>query len=151
MKKYRKKEVRKVLKKIYQELVQIREQLQAIQSYIKCISKENKDIPNYIPLSSGIKPPDKQPAKKANSIMNGTIEFGKTLIEHQFEELDAAIEDCIRKLRDETTGTGVRVLIAEFEELMLLRTKILTQKVINDQRADLICKKYKYKPVDGMQ
>ena len=52
----------------------------------------------------------------------------------QIQELDNLIENCIKKIRDETTGTGLRVFIAEFEELMFLRTKLLTQMVMADQQ-----------------
>ncbi len=60
----------------------------------------------------------------------------------QIKELDDAIEECIQRFSNETTGTGVKVLIAEFEELMLLKTKLLTQMVIADQQVKHICKRY---------
>lgn len=61
----------------------------------------------------------------------------------QIEAMDKLLEDCIKRFRDETTGTGLRVLIAEFEELMLARTKLLTQMVIKGQqeRQKWFCKK----------
>lgn len=60
----------------------------------------------------------------------------------QIKELDDAIGECIQKFRDETTGTGIKVLIAEFEELMYLRTKLLTQIVIANQQIEHTRKRY---------
>lgn len=68
----------------------------------------------------------------------------------QIEELDDAIEECIQRFSNETTGTGVKVLIAEFEELMLLKTKLLTQMVIADQQVKHICKRFGYEPKPKM-
>ncbi len=66
------------------------------------------------------------------------------IMTQQIDELDNLIEECIKKFRDSTTGTDLRILIAEFEELMFLKTKILTQMVIRDQRIKHICKKYQH-------
>ena len=70
----------------------------------------------------------------------------KSGVKTQMEVLDDAIEECIQRFKDETTGTGIRVLIVEFEELILLRTKLLTQMVIADQQVKHIFKRYKYQP-----
>ncbi len=64
----------------------------------------------------------------------------------QIKELDDALNDCIQRFRDETTGMGVRVLIAEFEELMVLRVELLTQMVIADQRVKHVCRRFGYEP-----
>ncbi len=81
--------------------------------------------------------------------MNEACELGG--VKTQIEELDDAIEECIQRLKDETTGTGIRVLIVEFEELIFLRTKLLTQMVIADQQVKHIFKRYKYQPKEKMR
>lgn len=60
----------------------------------------------------------------------------------QMEEIDRILEGCIQRFRDAKRGTELRVLIAEYEELMFLRTKLLTQIVMAEQQAKHISEKY---------
>lgn len=60
----------------------------------------------------------------------------------QMEEIDHILEKCIQRFRDAKRGTELRVLIAEYEELMFLRTKLLTQIVMAEQQAKHISEQY---------
>lgn len=47
--------------------------------------------------------------------------------------LDEELNNCIQKLRDATFGYEVRTFITEYEELMLRKSSMITQKFVRDQ------------------
>lgn len=46
--------------------------------------------------------------------------------------LDEELNNCIQKLRDATFGYEVRTFITEYEELMLRKSSMITQKFVRD-------------------
>lgn len=43
------------------------------------------------------------------------------------EAIDEALDACIKKLRNATTGHEVRIFVSEYEELMLKKSKEVTR------------------------
>lgn len=52
-------------------------------------------------------------------------------------DIDNAIEKCIQKFRDAKTGTQVKTFIAEYEELMFLKTKLLTRQIMEEPKNNI--------------
>lgn len=51
----------------------------------------------------------------------------------KIEQLDAAIEKSIEKLKNATTGTETKLAILEYEDLMLLREKLFLELVLKER------------------
>ncbi len=49
-------------------------------------------------------------------------------------EIDQSLQECIQKFRDAKTGTQVKTFVSEFEELMFMKTTLLTKKIMDEQR-----------------
>lgn len=50
------------------------------------------------------------------------------------KEIDIALDECIKKLRNATTGNEVRTFITEYEELMFKKSDEVTRRALHKSK-----------------
>jgi len=66
-----------------------------------------------------------------SSLKNTGVEERQESMENEMmKEIDLALDECIKKLRNATKGKEIRTFITEYEELMLKKSDEVTKKAL---------------------